>query len=71
MDYGKVIHERRKGLDINQEELAEMCGISSFRMGQIERGDIKKIYWDEIARIGKALHLNTVESWEIINNEIE
>lgn len=35
---GRKIREQRKALNITQEELAEMCGVSPSYIGHIERG---------------------------------
>lgn len=36
MDFGKIIEERRKYLQIRQEDLAELCNISTKSIQKIE-----------------------------------
>jgi y4mF family transcriptional regulator len=38
MDIGQIIESRRKFLQIRQEDLAEMCGISTKSIQKIENG---------------------------------
>lgn len=36
MDFGNIIEERRKYLQIRQEDLAELCGVSTKSIQKIE-----------------------------------
>lgn len=57
MDYillGKRIREERLRLNMTQEQLAEVCGISTAYMGQIERGE-RCITLDKLIRVANCL----------------
>ena len=57
MDYealGKKIRRKRREMDITQEQLAEMAGISTAFVGHIERGT-RVLSVETLERICKAL----------------
>lgn len=70
MNHAKVMKKRRDDLKITQEEVANMTGLSMFRIGQIER-EVDNLTWNEVALIGKALSLTTVKAWKLIHAELE
>lgn len=55
---GNRIRQKRNQLDISQEQLSEMCGLSPTYVGIIERGD-KKLSVSTLVKIANALKVNT------------
>ena len=56
-EIGNKIKQKRKELGYSQEDLAEICGISSSYIGHIERGS-KKMSIPIAISIANALHLS-------------
>ncbi len=52
--FGEVVRERRTGLGMSQEQLAERVGCHRNYMGRIERGE-QNITLDMMVRVVKAL----------------
>lgn len=61
MDYkllGARVRQERTRKGLTQEQLAEMCGISSSYIGIIERGD-KKLSVETLVKIASVLNIST------------
>lgn len=54
---GLRIRMEREKLNLSREKFAEIVGLSSFYIGQIERGE-RKMSLDTLAKIAAALHLS-------------
>lgn len=54
------IREKRKLLNISQEQLAEFAGLHRTYIGQIERAE-KNITILSLEKIAKALHANVID----------
>ena len=57
MELGKRIRAERRRLDLTQEKLAEMAGISDSFMGHIERGG-RTLSIETLAKLANALNLS-------------
>lgn len=57
-EIGLRIRTEREKLDLTREKFAEIVGLSSFYIGQIERGE-RKMSLETLAKISKALHMST------------
>ena len=72
-DIGAKIRLERERLDLTREKLAEIIGLSSFYIGQIERGD-RKMSIDTLAKIANTLHISVdylLNDSNIYNQELE
>jgi len=54
---GIRVRQKRKQLGFSQEQLSELCGISSAYIGIIERGH-RKLSVDTLVKIANALNVN-------------
>lgn len=57
-DIGSRIRAEREKLGLSREKFAEIIGLSSFYIGQIERGD-RKMSIDTLANISGSLNVST------------
>jgi len=58
---GALIRERRKSLDMTQEDLEERTGIRQSEISQIERGSIRQPGWDKLMAIAHQLQLTETD----------
>ena len=56
IQFGKKVREKRTGLDLSQEELAERAGVHRTYIGMIERAE-KNITLGNVEKICKALQI--------------
>ncbi len=54
---GQRIREERCKLDLSQEELAEIIGLSNYYIGQLERGE-RQMSLPTLVKISKCLHIS-------------
>lgn len=76
IDFGELLREKRKELNITQEELAERAGIGLQTIGRIERGAVQPKL-GQVRRIFSVLGLNLdaidekgderLTAWECLN----
>ncbi len=55
--FGNKVRDRRNGLKLSQEQLAERAGVHRTYIGMIERGE-KNITLGNIEKIAKALEIS-------------
>ncbi len=56
-EIGKRIRTEREKLDLSREKLAELTGVSTYYIGQIERGE-RKMSLDTLMEVSSCLHLS-------------
>lgn len=74
MDIGKLIHNRRKELNLTLEEIGAFVGVGKSTVKKWETGAIANIKRDKIAKLAIILHLNPVifidsEEFECYEND--
>lgn len=57
---GVAIREARKGLDVSQEDFAEMADLHRTYVGQLERGE-KNVSYVNLRRVARALSMKPSE----------
>jgi len=60
--FARHVRERRKGLGVSQETLADECGLHRTYIGSIERAE-RNVSLDNIEKIAKALG---APAWELL-----
>ncbi len=55
---GERIRDARTAAGMTQEQLAAAAGLKQFHISRIERGDIKDVLGDTLARLAKALNVS-------------
>ena len=66
---GKRLRQRRRELDITQEQLAKVSGVPQYHISGIERGRIKEIKSDTLRKLARALRISA--DWLLELEEIE
>lgn len=57
---GRAIQERRKKLDLSQEELAHLAGLNAAYVGGVERGE-RNVALKNIAKLSRALKVSMTD----------
>ena len=60
---GNVLRKYREGRNLNQDEFAELCGISRAYYGRIERGE-HSLTVEKCHRIASALNIRLVDLFD-------
>ena len=55
---GERIRDARMAAGMTQEQLSAATGLKQFHISRIERGDIKDVLGDTLARLAKALNVS-------------
>jgi transcriptional regulator with XRE-family HTH domain len=55
---GKRVRQRRRELDLTQEQLAETSGVPQYHISGIERGRIGEIRSDTLRKLARALRVS-------------
>ena len=72
-DIGARIRLERENLNLTREKFAEILDLSSFYIGQIERGD-RKMSLETLVKIANTLHLSVdylLKGYDIYNSKTE
>jgi transcriptional regulator with XRE-family HTH domain len=59
MTLGMRMRQRRRALDITQEQLEEMAGIKQSHISALEKGRIQIVKSDTLIRLAQALRVST------------
>jgi transcriptional regulator with XRE-family HTH domain len=57
-ELGKRVRQRRRALDLTQEQLAELTGSPQFHISAIERGRVKEVTSLTLRRLAPALRVS-------------